>query len=98
MDPVLSYDFVEIEYSVRSDIHHTSARLNTALGDLVARIAPLQEIWTREAATAYRVEQANWNQSAAVLNDILLRLGNAVRDGADQVAETDRRAASAWGA
>jgi WXG100 family type VII secretion target len=98
MDPVLSYDFVEIEHSVRSDIHNTSARLNAALGDLVARIAPLQEIWTRDAAAAYRVEQANWNQSAAVLNDILLRLGTAVRDGADQMAETDRRAASAWGA
>jgi WXG100 family type VII secretion target len=98
MDPVLSYDFVEIEHSVRSDIHNTSVRLNAALGDLVARIAPLQEIWTREAAEAYRVEQANWNQSAAALNDILLRLGNAVRDGADQIAETDRRAAGAWGA
>jgi WXG100 family type VII secretion target len=98
MDPVLSYDFVEIEHSVRGDIHNTSARLNAALGDLIARIAPLQEIWTRDAAAAYRVEQANWNQSAAVLNDILLRLGAAVRDGADQMAETDRRAASAWGA
>lgn len=96
MDPVLSYDFAEIEQSVRSDIHNTSMRLNTALAELVARIAPLQEIWTREAAAAYRVEQTRWNQSAAVLNDILTRLGNAVRDGADEVAETDRRAANAW--
>ncbi|MCV7227388.1 WXG100 family type VII secretion target [Mycolicibacterium komossense] len=98
MDPVLSYDFAAIEHSVRGDIHVTSARLNAALGDLVARIAPLQEAWTREAAAAYRVEQANWNQAAAALNDILTRLGNAVRDGADEVAETDRRAANAWGA
>ena|ERR1700712_1931794 len=98
MDPVLSYDFAEIEHSVRGDIHATSARLNAALGDLVARIAPLQEVWTREAAAAYRVEQNNWNQAAAALNDILNRLGNAVRDGADEVAETDRRAANAWGA
>jgi WXG100 family type VII secretion target len=98
MDPVLSYDFAAIEHSVRGDIHATSARLNTALGDLHARIAPLQEIWTREAAAAYRVEQAQWNQAAAALNDILTRLGNAVRDGAEQIAETDRRAASAWGA
>ena len=98
MDPVLSYDFAEIEQSVRSDIHNTSMRLNTALAELVTRIAPLQEIWTREAAAAYRVEQTSWNQSAAVLNDILTRLGNAVRDGADEVAETDRRAANTWGA
>ena len=96
MDPVLSYDFVEIEHSVRSDIHRTSAQFNAALDELARRIAPLQEIWTRDAAAAYRVEQTNWNQAAAALNDILIRLGNAVRDGAEDMAETDRRAANAW--
>ena len=83
---------------MRQEIHATSARLNAALDDLGARIAPLQEIWTREAAEAYRVEQAGWNQAASALNDILMRLGNAVRDGADEVAETDRHAANAWSA
>ena len=97
MDPVLSYNFGEIEFSVRQDIHATSARLNGALDDLRAQISPLREVWTREAAEAYRLEQARWDQSAAALNDILFRLGNAVRDGADDVAATDRRAASAWG-
>ena len=53
-------------------------------------------MWTREAAEAYRVEQARWDQSAAALNDILVSLGNAVRDGSDDVADTDRRAAGAW--
>ena len=97
MDPVLSYDFNEIEYSVRQEIHSTSARFNAALDDLRAQIAPLQAVWTREAAEAYRVEQGRWDQSAAALNEILVSLGNAVRDGADDVAATDRRAAGAWG-
>ena len=97
MDNVLSYNFDEIEYTVRQEIHATSARLNGALADLRAQIAPLQEIWTREAAEAYRVEQVRWEQAASALNEILFRLGNAVRDGADDVAATDRRAASAWG-
>ncbi|MCV7421674.1 WXG100 family type VII secretion target [Mycobacterium yunnanensis] len=97
MEPVLSYDFNEIEYTVRQEIHHTSARFNAALDDLRAQIAPLQAVWTREAAEAYRVEQARWDQSAAALNDMLIALGNAVREGADDVADTDRRAAGAWG-
>ena len=97
MEPVLSYNFNEIEFSVRQDIHATSARLNGAVEDLRAQIAPLQQIWTRKAAEAYQHEQAKWNQAVAALNDILFRLGNAVRDGADDVAATDRRAASAWG-
>ena len=97
MDPVLSYDFSEIEFSVRQEIHATSARLNAALEDLRAQIAPLRATWTRDSAEAYQLEQARWDQSAAALNDILFRLGNAVRNGADEMAATDRRAANAWG-
>ncbi|WP_374022804.1 WXG100 family type VII secretion target [Mycobacterium sp. HNNTM2301] len=97
MESALSYNFGEIEYSVRQEIHTTSARLNAALDELRAQIAPLQQLWTREAAAAYQVEQQKWHQSATALNEILVDLGNAVRDGADQVADADRRAASAWG-
>ncbi|MDT5019419.1 MAG: hypothetical protein QOD39_5579 [Mycobacterium sp.] len=97
MEHVLSYNFDEIEYTVRQEIHSTSARLNAALDDLRVQIAPLQQVWTRQAADAYRVDQSRWEQAAGALNDILLRLGNAGRDGADAVAATDRSAASAWG-
>jgi len=97
MDQVLSYNFDEIEYTVRQEIHGTHERLNAALNELRGHIAPLQQVWTREAAQAYRIEQARWDQAAASLNEILFDLGNAVRDGADDVAATDRRAANAWG-
>ena len=97
MDPTLSYDFGEIEYTVRLEIHSTSTRLNAALDDLRAQIAPLQATWTREAADAYRIEQSRWEQAAGALNDILFSLGNAARDAADDVAATDRSAAGAWG-
>jgi WXG100 family type VII secretion target len=96
VDPVLSYNFGEIEHSVRQEIHQTSARLNAALQELQSQIAPLQQHWTREAAAAYQVEQLKWHQAATALNEILLDLGNAVRDGADDVANADRRAAGSW--
>ena len=97
MDPVLSYDFAEIDAAVLADIQATSTRLAAALDDLARQIAPLQQVWTREAATAFHHEQARWRQAAAALHDILVRLGNAVRDGAAEVAEADRRAARLWG-
>jgi WXG100 family type VII secretion target len=97
VDRVLSYNFGEIEYSVRQEIQSTSARFNAALDELKSRIAPLQQLWTREAAAAYQVEQLNWHQAATALNEILVDLGNAVRDGADEVANADRRAAGVWG-
>ncbi len=96
MDPVLSYNFDQIEYSVRQEIHATSARFNAALEELRSQIAPLQQIWTREAALAYRAEQLKWHQAAAALNEILVNLGNAVQDGADDVADADHRAAGVW--
>ncbi|BBX74765.1 WXG100 family type VII secretion target [Mycobacterium shinjukuense] len=96
MDPVLSYDFNAIECSIRQEIHTTCARFNAALEELRSHIAPLQQLWTREAAAAYQVEQLKWHQAATALNDILFDLGNAVRDGADEVASADRRAAGGW--
>jgi WXG100 family type VII secretion target len=96
VDPVLSYNFDEIEYSVRQEIHTTSARFNGALEELRSQIAPLQQLWTREAASAYQAEQLKWQHAATALNEILVDLGNAVRDGAQEVADSDRRAAGIW--
>ena len=96
MDPVLSYSFGEIEYSVRQKIHTTSARFNAALDELSSQIAPLQQLWNREAAAAYQAEQLKWHQAATALNEILVDLGAAVRDGAEEVAGAARRAAGVW--
>jgi WXG100 family type VII secretion target len=96
MDPRLSYNFDEIECSVRQEIHTTSARFNAALQDLKSHVAPLRELWTREAGAAYELEQLKWHQAASALNEILVDLGNAVRDGAEDVAAADHRAAGVW--
>jgi len=97
MDAALSYNFEEIEYSVRQDIHSTASRLNGAVEQLRSQIAPLQQVWTREAAGAYHAEQLRWQLAVDGLNQILFDLGSAVRDGAADVADADRRAAGAWG-
>ena len=96
MDQLLAYNFDEIECSVRQEIHSTSARFNAALQELKSKVAPLQDLWTREAAMAYGVEQLKWHQAATALNEIRVDLGNAVRDGAEDVASADHRAAGVW--
>jgi WXG100 family type VII secretion target len=96
VDATLSYNFDAIEHSVRQEIHTTAARLNAALDELRSRIAPLQQLWTRQAAAAYQAEQLKWHQAATALNEILVELGHAVRDGADEVAGADHRAARSW--
>lgn len=61
---VASYNFGEIEHTVRQEIQSTSARFNAALEELRSQIAPLQQPWTSEAAAAYQAEQLKWHQSA----------------------------------
>ncbi len=43
MQPALSYHFGEIEFTVRQQIHATSARMNTSLEELRHLVAPLQQ-------------------------------------------------------
>lgn len=92
----MSYNFGAIEFSVRQEIRSTSLRFNALLDELKAQIAPLQQLWTREAADAYQAEQLRWHQAATALNQILVNLGDAVSDGAQEVASADRRAAGVW--
>ena len=95
-ETTMSYDFNRIEVMVRQDIHATSTRFNAALEELAERIKPLQQIWTRESAAAYRNQQMNWNNSASALNGILTRLAAAVGSGAAAVADADRRSSRLW--
>lgn len=97
MDPVLSYNFDEIDATVLRDIESTALQLSGHLDDLRRQVAPLQETWSREAAGAYRTEQARWQHAAAALHEILVNLGRAVRQGVADVADADRRAARSWG-
>ena len=96
MDPVLSYNFAEIDAVVLRDIQSTSAQLSGHLDDLRKQVAPLQDLWTREAAGAYRSEQARWQHAAAALHEILVNLGRAVHSGVADMADADRRAAGSW--
>lgn len=97
MDPVLTYDFDEIDAVVLKDIQTTSVRLDGLLNELNRQIAPLHEVWSRDAAAAYHSEQARWQRAAAALHEILVGLGRSVQDGVADVADADRRAAGIWG-
>nr|AAA17286.1 B229_C1_150 [Mycobacterium leprae] len=44
----------------------------------------------------YPVEQLKWHQAATALNEILVDLGNVIRAGAEEVANTDRRSGGVW--
>lgn len=89
MDPMLSYDFAEIEHTIRRQIHLTSARFNAALDDLRTQIAPLQQTWTRMRPTRTASSRTAGSVRGRAQRHPV-QSGTAVRDGADDVAATDR--------
>ena len=96
MEPVLSYNFGEIEHSVRQEIHSTSARFNAALDELRSQIAPLQQLWTREAAAAYQVEQLEVAPGGDRAQPDPGRPGKCGPRRRGRGGGADRRAAAAW--
>ena len=55
MDPVLSYDFDQIEYTVRQEIHATHGRLNAVLDELRAQKKTIATIGSQFGARRIRV-------------------------------------------
>ena len=91
----IRYDFASIEAS-RMDIAQAASRLNTALSDLKAYLAPMVSTWEGEAADAYQAQQQQWDRAQEALNQVLDRIGVIVGQGNDAMNDTNRRAAASW--
>jgi WXG100 family type VII secretion target len=69
--------FSELE-SARSSIQTTWANISRDLEELKRYLQPMVETWTGDAASAYQAHQAQWDRSAADLNQVLNQIGIAL--------------------
>ena len=69
--------FGELE-SARSSIQTTWTNINREMEDLKRYLQPMVETWTGEAARAYQAHHANWDRSAADLNQVLYQIAVAL--------------------
>ena len=69
--------FGELE-SARSSIQTTWTHINREMEDLKQYLQPMVETWTGDAASAYHAHQAQWDRSAADLNQVLNQIGIAL--------------------
>lgn len=96
MDSAIKYHFGAIA-AASDDIAATSGRINSLLDSLKQVIAPMAATWEGDSAAAYQQAQAQWDASAAELNEVLASISRAVAEGNDFMGDMNRRAAASWG-
>ncbi|MFC3849121.1 WXG100 family type VII secretion target [Corynebacterium hansenii] len=96
MTDTIRYQFGSIAAGA-ADIRATSGHIQTLLGDLKSRIAPMTATWEGDSAVAYEEAQRKWDDSATDLNQILDTIARTVEEGNDRMSDINRRAAASWG-
>lgn len=81
----------------QSDVHNTANRLNQQLEDLKQFLRPLVASWTGSAAEAYQVQQRNWDQAAADLQQVLSQIATALQSTHDQSHEMEKKIHDSFG-
>ncbi|HEY8338760.1 MAG TPA: WXG100 family type VII secretion target [Egibacteraceae bacterium] len=82
-----------------SDINTTAQRVNAALDQLASDLAPVtrdQSNWDGDTAANYRAYQQMWDQAAADLNDVLLRISQAVATSHSNYVAAESTNAGMW--
>jgi WXG100 family type VII secretion target len=78
---------------VDSQVHQIESQLET----LKSAIQKLAMEWQGSANESFQAVQANWNQSADDLNQVLARIATAVHAAQEAYQQTESKNASAWG-
>ncbi|MDK6260881.1 MULTISPECIES: WXG100 family type VII secretion target [Corynebacterium] len=92
----IQYQFGAIS-AASADITATSGRISGQLATLKSDVAPMAGAWEGEAAVAWNEAQTKWDTAAADLNEILRTVARVVETGNDNMSNTNRSAAAAWG-
>lgn len=96
MTDTIRYQFGAIAGGA-ADIRSTSGQIQSLLGELKSRIAPMTATWEGESAVAYEDAQREWDEAAGELNQILDTIARTVEEGNDRMSDLNRRAAASWG-
>lgn len=79
-----------------ADIGTSAATLRGHVEQMERSLQPLVATWTGEAALFYQERQREWDAAMVELNDILVRVGAAVRTARENYQEVEARNTRAW--
>ncbi|GLZ42114.1 WXG100 family type VII secretion target [Actinokineospora sp. NBRC 105648] len=93
---MIKVNFAEVATASQS-LSSTSSQLETLLGDLKSRLAPLAAGYTGAASEAWNAKQKEWDKAYDELKQVLSSIAVAVQQSGENYEATERANASKWG-
>lgn len=82
--------------SGQSSIATTSKSIQQQLDDLKSFLQPMVSTWEGEASTQYMAKQAQWDQAAADINQVLHQISVTLGNTNDNYQQTESSNAARW--
>lgn len=95
MSSPITVSFAQLQ-ATQQQVQATVTKVNTQLEDLKSFLRPMVSTWTGSAAENYNAAQAQWDRSAADLNQVLHAIGGALGDANEGYQTTEKGNAGRW--
>ena len=79
-----------------SELNGSVGTVHGLLDEGKASLSRLAAVWGGSGSESYQAVQANWDTTAAELNDALSKLSGTINQAAEAMAHTERGAASGF--
>jgi WXG100 family type VII secretion target len=83
-------------HGASQDCRTTAARIESQLSELKAGVQRVAKFWDGAARDNYRSRQAEWDRSAADLNQVLQQISAALEHAGQDYQNTERQNAMMW--
>ena len=93
MSDQIKVTFAQLQ-ATQEQVQGTVTSVNGLLGDLKSYLAPMVSTWTGAAAENYNARQAQWDQAANDLNEVLAAIGRALGSANEGFQSTESQNAS----
>lgn len=79
------------------DVRTTANSIKSQLDDLEAAVRRVANTWEGSAQEGYQAKQKQWDQTAAHLHQVLMKISTALQNSADNYQSTEQANANVWG-
>lgn len=80
-----------------AEVRSTAGRVQQQLDELKAGVQRIAASWEGKAQEGYQARQAEWDRSAADLQQVLNQIATALESAAQNYQATENRNAAIWG-
>ncbi|MBC6446321.1 WXG100 family type VII secretion target [Actinokineospora xionganensis] len=93
---MIKVNFAEVANASQA-LSSSAGKLETLLGELKQRLAPLEAGYEGAAKEAWHAKQQEWNRAQDDLRQVLASIGMAVQQSGDNYEATEKANAAKWG-